>query len=664
MVKILGGLLAAAAVAAAGYFGFEFYVQQRVASDVEAAFATVRQSGAKASHGKVSFDLWSRTVTVADISGESAAQPPVSVKIGRFTASGVRQPDAGRFSADRIEATEVDFAGAMATKVPLTFTYKAPRIEIANYTGPAGPLRQLDPSAPADIHRFVFEHFAAVSAASVIAPRLTGSMSGATVHGTADYSYAGVAMRDIREGRIATMTIDKFTFTAPLVAGGKADKMTGEVADIAAYDFDAAATLAMFDPARAKDDKYVRAYRQMKFGAYTASFESGIKLRIDGMVADDIGIKPSKLQFRQLMAIAESAPPPGTTPTPAQTRDMLGKAADLYDGILVGGAEVKGLSIETPNGPFQLAVIRLGRLENGKLAEFALEGLDARAPEGPVKIGRFALKSLDIANMVRMSAQLTTPGQQPSPEQLAALLLLLDGGEIRDLVAPYKNSGRPVRVDTFTIGWGQFVGPIPTRARIALAMSGPVDSSDPDPFKMLAAAGMTSATINLDVGAAWNESGRSFAAEPITIEVGSVGSAAARLSVANVPREAFSLNPLQAAVVAAQIEAGPMEIALRDTGGVDLFVAQYARTQKLSSDAARRAIADNIKATGMTMAAVNPDAMAIAGALARFVEIPRGTLTVKLTPKGKVEMMGLIKSVGANPLAALAQFQVDASVGR
>src|SRR6267154_11089 len=190
MVKILGAVLAAVVIAVVGYFGFEFYVQQRVAGDVEAAFAGVRASGAKASHGKVSFDLWSRTIAIADISGESAAQPPVSVKIGRFTAAGVSQAEAGRFSADRIEATDVDFAGGMAAKLPLKFTYKAPRIEIVNYAGPAGPLRQLDPSAPADIHRFVFEHFAAVTAASVTAPTLTGSMSGAIVHGTADYSYA------------------------------------------------------------------------------------------------------------------------------------------------------------------------------------------------------------------------------------------------------------------------------------------------------------------------------------------------------------------------------------------------------------------------------------------------------------------------------------------
>ena len=73
----------------------------------------------------------------------------------------------------------------------------------------------------------------------------------------------------------------------------------------------------------------------------------------------------------------------------------------------------------------------------------------------------------------------------------------------------------------------------------------------------------------------------------MTLEIGNVLTAAARLSVANVPREVFSVNPLQAAIMAAQIEAGPIELALRDTGGVDLAVAQYARTQNVSRDAAR-----------------------------------------------------------------------------
>src|ERR1700720_3795253 len=102
MVKILTGLVAAIVIAAAGFFGFQFYMQHRVAGEVEAAFEQIRATGGKASHGKVSFDLLKRTVTVADIAGETPAQPPVSVKIASVTASGVGQPDAARFSADSI----------------------------------------------------------------------------------------------------------------------------------------------------------------------------------------------------------------------------------------------------------------------------------------------------------------------------------------------------------------------------------------------------------------------------------------------------------------------------------------------------------------------------------------------------------------------------------
>jgi hypothetical protein len=663
MFKILGGLLAAILIAAGGYFGFEFYVHQRIATDVDAAFAAVGANGGKASHGKITFDLWSRTVAVADIAVESAAQPPVTLKIGQFSAVGARS-EAARFAAERITATDVELAGTMAAQTRPQFTYKAPRLEIVGYSGPAGPLRPLDPSAPADIYRLILEQFNAVSATSIVMPSVTGRVTtAASAAGLGDYTYTGLTARDIRDGKIATMTIDRVSFTAPLQAAGKTEKMTGEVADIAAYDFDAAATLAMFDPARATDDKYYRAYRQMKTGAYTASAENGIKMRMDGMMADEIAIRPSRLQFSKVLAVLDSLPPPGTTPTPEQTRAMMDKAAALYEGFSVGSAEIRGLSMEMPEGPLRLGAIKLGRLENGKLDEFAFEGLEARSPQGPVKLGRFALKALDVAGLLRSAAQLGGV-RNPSPEQLASLMLLLEGAEIRNLIAPYKNTGQPVNIDTLTLGWGQFVGPIPTKARAALRMSGPIDASDPEPFDALFAAGMKSAAVNFDLGAAWNEGTRSFAIEPVTVEVGGLMTAAARLSFANVPREVFSLNPLQAAIMAAQINVGSLEIALRDSGGIDIALRQYARKQNMSLEEARQAIVESIRSKGMELASANPDALAISGALTRFIESPRGTLTLKLTPRGRVAMMEVVQSLKGAPLEALGRFQVEASNGR
>jgi hypothetical protein len=58
MKKILIGLVAAIVIATVGFFGFEFYVQRRVAGEVEAAFDQIRATGSKASHGKVSLARW------------------------------------------------------------------------------------------------------------------------------------------------------------------------------------------------------------------------------------------------------------------------------------------------------------------------------------------------------------------------------------------------------------------------------------------------------------------------------------------------------------------------------------------------------------------------------------------------------------------------------
>jgi hypothetical protein len=664
MKKILVGLVVAIVIVAGGFFGFQFYVQHRATAEVEAAFDRIHATGSKVSHGKVSFDLSSRTITIADIIGESSAQPPAKVRIASLTASGVSQPDATRFSADTIEATDIEVDGAMPVQPAWRFAYKTPRLAIKDYSGPAGPQRPPASRSAADMYRFALEHLAAVTASSIVAPSLTATVGipgGGTQ--TIDYTYSNLALRDIKEGKIAAMTVDRVGFTGNIQQNGKAEKIGGEFASMAAYDFDSAATLAMFDPSRANDDKYVRAYRQITIGGYAANFPNGARMNMDGMTIDDVALRPSRMQFPRLMAIVESVPPPGTAPTPAQSRDMLEKVAGIYEGVSIGNAEIRGLAVETPEGPVKLAALRLN-LENGKIGELALEGLDARSPKGPVKVGRFALKSLDIANLLRMSAQFSNPAQKPSADQFVGLFLLLEGAELKGVVAPYKDSSEPVSIETMSLNWGQFVGPIPSKARLTARMTGPLGPNDPELLKILVAAGMHSAAINFDFGAAWAEGSHTFALEPVMVELGGVLTASARVSLANVPRELFSTNLLQAATMAAQIEAGAVELTVRDAGGVDLAVAQYARTQTVSQEAARRAIIDNIKASGTTMAANNPDARTIADALTRFIENPRGTLTIKLTPHGKVPAMQLFVALKADPLAALARFQVEASTAR
>jgi hypothetical protein len=65
--------------------------------------------------------------------------------------------------------------------------------------------------------------------------------------------------------------------------------------------------------------------------------------------------------------------------------------------------------------------------------------------------------------------------------------------------------------------------------------------------------------------------------------------------------------------------------------------------------------------SGREQAVTNPEVLAALEAVARFVETPRQTLNVKLTPLGKVSVQQLGQLT--DPLLALAQFRIEVSTG-
>ncbi len=660
MAKILSGLVAAIVIAVGGFFGFQFYAQQRIAGEIDAALEQVRTAGGKASHGKISFDLPSRTVRIADLTAQSAAQPPVSIKIGSLTASGVSQPDAARFSAESVEISDVEIGAAMAPQPALSFTYKVPRIFVKDYSGPASLQRPPASSPFAEIYRVALDHFAGVTATSITAPNLTATInSGAATPGGGEVAYKGLAIQGIKDGKIARTRVDGVVFTVNTQPAGKPDKLTGNLTDIAGFDIDTHAMAALLDPQKANDDQYYRVYRQITTGPYVVTSGQGLNMRIDGMTIDDLGLRPSRMHLPDLLALM--APPGGAPPTPAQARALIEKMAKIYEGMRIGNAEMRGLAVQTPEGTLKLSAMRFN-LDSGKVNEFAIEGIDGRTPQGPLKVGRFALKSLDVANLLRISALYSNLLQPPPPDQALAMIPMIEGVELKGLAVPFKDTGRPVNIDVFNLDWGQFVGPIPSKLRLALKMAAPLDARDPGQ-KVLIAAGLDKAVIDLDLGAAWTEASRTFALEPVRLDLGGVAKASARVSLANVPRGVFSANALQALAMAAQIEAGTIELTLRDTGGIDLMVAQQARTRNVSRDAARRAIVDGIRSNSEQAAGSNPGAGAAMEAVARFVETPGQTLNIKLTPTGKLPALQLMQMLQTDPLVALAQFRIEASTG-
>jgi len=98
-------------------------------------------------------------------------------------------------------------------------------------------LRRVDSTNPADIYRFALEHFAAAAAKPIEVPtlRLKLAPSGPSpAAGAGDYTYSGLALRDIKDGKIASSTVQRVAFTVAMTPAGRTENLTGEVTDLAA----------------------------------------------------------------------------------------------------------------------------------------------------------------------------------------------------------------------------------------------------------------------------------------------------------------------------------------------------------------------------------------------------------------------------------------------
>ncbi|MCK1300110.1 hypothetical protein IVB33_20380 [Bradyrhizobium sp. 24] len=653
MKRILIGLIVVAVVVAGGWFGFNLYVQHRTTAEVEAAFEQIRKQGGKASYGKIAFDLPTRTLTIEDIAVTPGKAPQAQIRIAAIKGTGVRQIDETRFSADDINITGLEVTLDQIGAAKLKVAYKLPQLVMRDYAGPVHADQVPADGSLVDLYRYVLGQYASVAASSLTAPTLTISFdSGAA--GSGEVTYSGLAIQNLKHGKIDAMKSDRAVISVDVKQPGKPDKLTGELSNIIVNDFDASAILAALDPQTASDDSYRRVYRQVSTGPYALKSAQGMRVDIDGFTMEDIAVQPSKFRLAEIFAALprdQSAPP-----TPAQARELLEKLAGVYEGLRIGKAEIGKMSVGTPQGT---ATVNAIRYRDG---EFAVEGVDTPSPQGQFKMERFALKSFSTANLMRWAASLTTPGRAPAPDQMLGLFGVLAGAEIKGVTAPFKTTKKLVMIDTLSLDWGQLVGSIPSKAHVVAKFVTPTDPSDPKQLPLIA-SGIDKLAVDLDLGAAWTEQSNSFVLTPATLDIGGIASAQLRIALGNVPREVFSADPAQLMGQAARIEAGTLEFSLRDSGVVDLVAAQFARMQNVSRDTARQALVESIKARREQVASANPDANAAVDAIARFVETPGQTLSIKLSPRAKAPLMQLMQLLQTDPQSALAQFRIEASTG-
>lgn len=659
MKRILIGLIVAAVLAAGGWFGFSLYAQHRATAEVEAAFEQMRKQGGKASHGKVAFDLPTRTLTIEDIAIAPGKEPQAQIKIVNVRATGVRQPGEGQFSADTIEVSELEVTTEAPGPSPSKVRYTVPLATLWNYSGPRHGRPAPMSNSPIDVYRFAIEQLAIATVSSITAPSIVSTLDTSLGRSSnSEVRSVGLSIQDIKNGRAGSLKIDTLTYVVDALhdPGSKADKLSGTLSNIIASDINLDVAAATLDPQKANDENYRRVYQHVSAGPYVVTSTQGAHAQVERIRADEIDLQPSR--FRPAEILEFLAKERSIPPTPAQAREMLEKFAEFCEGIRIGKAEINNSSIDMPQGQ---GATKLNSIRYGE-DELAFEGFDGPVPHGHFRMDRFALKSFSAVNLMRWAVQASDAAQKPGLHQALGIFRVLRGAEIKGMAAPYNGTDQLLSIDVVGLDWGQLVGPIPSNGKVVARFAIPTKAGNLA-MMSLAAAGIDKLAIDLDLGAAWTESSGAFALTPATLDLGNLARAQARLALANVPRGLFTADPVQAVGQAAQVETGAIELSLRDSGVVDLVVAQFARIQNISRDATRSAIVEMIKAQGGKITASNADARVAVDALAGFVETPGQTLTIKLTPRAKVPLMQLMQLSQSDPETALAQFRIEAATG-
>ncbi len=97
-----------------------------------------------------------------------------------------------------------------------------------------------------------------------------------------------------------------------------------------------------------------------------------------------------------------------------------------------------------------------------------------------------------------------------------------------------------VKVDTFRLSWGDFIGPLPSKTAATVRMSGPIDQlSERSCSPLLAENGATRANLAFDGGMNWNEADKTITAAPLFVEIGNAFSASAKVTLTGVDKASF-----------------------------------------------------------------------------------------------------------------------------
>ncbi len=657
MQKIALAGAVAAGLAVIGLLGVPAWMQHRVEAEVDAVFATLQAAGVTATHGPVTYDYWSRTLTIPTLGLATAGEGDLKTIVATIVAHGLTR-EGGAILADQVEVTGLEIKLAATKDEPWTFAQAIPKLTVTKFAAP-----EMLPRSGSTLE--LMRYLAKVKAAVVDVPQGEAGFEAQQVGGAGlfnrgkmKYLYTNVTIKNLRDGYIGALNVDKIALASDPSAGGVKGLLNG----YASADMDLLTMLSLYGveaPARPATDGYVRVQGKTTMGTYTFSVGPGMNMTVDSVTSGDLAIDPTKFNRSILADFMKLSPQPGVRQSPSQTADLANKVVQLYESFKLADVEMRGMRITTAFGQPGMGMVigsmRMAGFQNGRLAEFAINDMALTIPGVPlVKIGHLSLAGLDMARIMRTTA-VSGAGLPPSAGQSLALFSALEGFEVRDYDVPDFKSGKFIgRIDTLKTAWGKFSNGLPTITRLTMKAQMPIDDSQPA-FAFLKPLGRERVVVTYDIGTTWNEATQALTTAPLTLELEGLGALSGSIVLNSASRQPIGLDAARMLAAFQAMDVGAITLKVRDGGGTKAYIASGANAAGPLVDAKARLMAAPVPNVG---------AITVLDAASRFLDTPGQTLTLTLNPKSKVsvsQFSGPAMAVDGGA-ALLDLFTVEAAV--
>lgn len=650
--SFLIALIALPVVVVGGYLGFKAYVGHVAQSQVEDLFGELKAVGIEATHGPVGYDVFEGRFEIEQISFASPGQGTLT--IGSFVAFGLAQPSAAQISARRVELTDVAFDGALPLSPGMQASFRAPAIEIDDFTS---PVAISSPDAlPSQIALGFVEK---ARAARVHVPQsTTTTWSGeaaarietAVVHGA-------TTLEQFADGRLARASVEPSRFT---ISGGDVNA-SGTLGRIDASAIDIAAMFILFDPERRPAEQEFRTvYGTVSIDGYEVRTPAGILQGWKRMEIADVAIKPSVIAAEDIAATslkARDVASAGETLADEDAAALLRAVATLYDGLRIGSISFTGLTSTQPDGGTgTLASLKAGPLTDGLLESLTLDDFQGTDGDGaPLRITHLALSRLRPGAVMELAADgLVDPDSRAGLTWFMRLSGLIGGVELAGVRMPSGEKDNPIDIDRLALSFEGEPDTLPTGIAASLRMSGPTSAIRNDgPAFALVPDGMKRASVAVDLAGSWDEEEARVTLAPLYIEVSDAFSLAAKVELSDVDESVFSAQPDEAMAGVLSSSLSLLELTVRDSGIYERKLDEAARQQKLDPDSIRQLFAGFAELLLSQAVSDRPELEPAVQAFIGFIQHPMSTLALRITPRQDSLPMEMVAEAleGDDPLA-------------